>query len=161
MLKDFDFYKEQAFDQDKAPYMASKAPKFAYEDTYLNWEKENNKQIFNRYRAFHGTNFTVRTKFNGEWYFINDMDLVKEESEAGKILKTHFDFAKPGSIRLLKPKQFKNFLYVKCASGWVEVRAGNFETKYVHPTHKFIEKHLNKEKMQADKSEEGLASFHS
>jgi len=42
----------------------SKAPKYKLEDTFVNFKNEDNKEVFNKWRAFNGSNFkSLRTKF--------------------------------------------------------------------------------------------------
>lgn len=62
-------------------------------------------------------------------YFIDEMNIVTKDSEAGKILHHKFEKNKPGEISVLRPKQLKNSLFVKCKDGWVEIKSGYLQTK--------------------------------
>lgn len=61
--------------------------------------------MYNHYRSLYGTNFkTVKTEFKDTMYFIDEMNIVTKDSEAGKILHHKFEKNKPGEISVLRPK---------------------------------------------------------
>lgn len=159
VLLNLDYYLAHKINQTDSEYKASKAPKFEIPDTVLDWNNEPTVKIMSRYRAFWGTNFrTVRTKFNNDWYFINEMSIVEPQSEEAALVE-EFTNALPGSLWIVKHRRFKNFIYVKCIDGWVCIKSGNIEHKQTQPTYKFIEQFIRKDKMHDDKLSPGHYFF--
>ena len=158
-LENYEHYKTKAIPQDKAPYEASKAPKFKQEDTVLNWVNFTNEEIYNRYRAFYGSNFiTVRTKWSDTWFFMDEMGLVSNSDEQNTFLQSYPN-AEPGSIWVLRSKKYKNNMYVKCKQGWVEIRSGYLQDKKPAPVYKFVNQYIDKEKIYADEKGKGVYFF--
>jgi len=159
LLDNLEYFKSRGFLQSETGYKRSNAKKFENEDAVIHWKDCTNQQVYNRYRALYGTGLnTVRTKFNDTGFFIDEMGLVKENEEEDNLLKAYTN-AVPGSIWLLKHKKYKNFLYVKCKEGWVVVRGGYLESTKPQPSHKFIEKHINRDTVFGDSTSSGHYIF--
>lgn len=153
------YYKAKGYLQSESSYKKSSAKKFDVEDTILDWKGKSNVDIYNRYRAMWKTGYTtVRTKFEDQWFFIDEMGLVAENSEEDTLLKSYTN-AEPGSIWLIKHKKYKNYLYTKCQTGWVVVRGGYMESTKPQPSYKFIERYLNKDKAFSDNGVTGHFFF--
>ncbi len=158
-MENYDYYKEKAIDQDKSEYKFSKAPKFNLEDTVINWSAMTNSEVYNRYRAFYGSNFnTVKTKFQDKWLFIDEMGIVNAKDEANLPL-SFYPNAEPGSVWVVKNKKFKNYLYIRCKEGWVEIRGVYEASKKPQPSYKFINQYIDKTKIFEDEKGKGQYFF--
>ena len=152
VLENLEYFKQNANIQlTTTENPLSKAPKFKTEDTVIHWEKMSNNEVFNHFRAFYGTNFkTIRTKFNDSWFFIDDMDIVKDEGEEERCLSQYLNSI-PGSIWLITEKKYKNNMYVRCKKGWIVIYGGYLEGKSPGPVHKFINQFIDKKRIFDDK----------
>jgi len=154
VLEDIEYYKLNSKAQNETGYEPSKAPKFSSENVIIKWNNETNHQIFNKYRAFHGSGFTVKAIFNEGWYFIREMGIVLPNTEEAKFLE-EYPNAKPGSIWVIRQKKYKNLIYVKCLSGWINILAGCLEPKQEQESYKFLNQYIDKEKIFSNKLSEG------
>lgn len=129
------------------------------EDTVIQWGSMTNVEVYNRYRAFYGSHFTtVKTKFQDEWLFIDEMGIVKPEDEVSVPLSTYTN-AEPGSVWVVKNKKYKNFLYVKCKEGWVEIRGVYRQSKKPQASYKFINQYINKDQIFENQKSQGQYFF--
>jgi methionyl-tRNA formyltransferase len=158
VLEDLDYYKLNAKPQNETGYKSSKAPKFSSEQAIIHWNEETNQQIFNKYRAFHGSGFTAKCQFNDTPYFMQEMGIVLPDSEEQKQLNDYPN-AKPGSIWVIRPKKYKNNAYIKCKEGWVILQAGNLQTKQIQPSLRFLNQYIDKEKIYQNKESDGHYFF--
>eukprot|EP01017_Pseudomicrothorax_dubius_P034606 TRINITY_DN4769_c0_g3_i1.p1 TRINITY_DN4769_c0_g3~~TRINITY_DN4769_c0_g3_i1.p1 ORF type:complete len:362 (-),score=70.64 TRINITY_DN4769_c0_g3_i1:64-1149(-) len=144
VLEDIENYRKNAIKQDES--QTTKAPKHTPEETFVNWN-ETARQVYCRYRAFHGSNFkTIRTNFEDKIYLIDEIEQVQADTELYNLLQSEYPQAAPGSIWILGLKQYKQSLYVKCGgNSWVSIRGGYFKDKAPQPTHRFIEHNLSRD----------------
>lgn len=78
MLKNLDQLKKVAKPQSESD--CTKAPKFTLEDSYLNFDVSTDKQIFNQYRAFKGSQFVgVKTYYQGKPIYIEKLSIPTDE----------------------------------------------------------------------------------
>ncbi|KAL4470861.1 hypothetical protein ABPG72_016407 [Tetrahymena utriculariae] len=148
-------YKQNSTEQKEEEY--TKAPKFQNSDTHLNFELEDNEQIYNRYRCFKGTNFaSVRTKYNSKEIIIEKMSLPNaKEQEQLKLLIN----SKPSSIWAFKQKSMKNYVYVKCKEGFIRIDDWRFFDQLSRPAYTFVDQFINREQMSQDLQREGYYYF--
>ncbi len=139
--------------------LASKAPKFEQEVTYIDWHLETAPVIFRKFQAFRGTNFrTVRTQFEGKVIFLEDISIASEEEK--KALNMCYINAKAGSIWILKDSKFKNNVYVKTSDGsWIAIYEWKQFDRVPMPSHKFINQYLKKNQILENPHLESVFAF--